>query len=127
MNVRAHPDAELDQAQLEKLASRLVGKRRELAEMFDALDQQITAKDDCSVADAAEAASRHEGRVRATGLLVQNKETIAEIDSALKRLTNGQYGVSELSGEPIPYERLLLVPWARSGVNESDRMRNRNE
>lgn len=124
MNIRAHPDAELDQAQLEKLASRLVGKRRELADMFDALNQQITAKDDCSVADAAQAASLQEGRVHASSLADHNRATIAEIDAALERMTSGRYGVSEVSGDPVPYARLLLVPWARTGADELDSSHN---
>lgn len=127
MKIRAHPDAELAQAQLEELVHCLTNKRRELADTFGSLNQQITTKDDCSVADAAEAASRHETRIRAAGMVDQNKETMAEIDSALNRLANGQYGISEFSGEPIPYERLLLVPWARSGVNEVDRTHKRND
>lgn len=118
MNSRAHPDAELSPAQLEELARRLVSMRRELAKMLGTLDRQIAAKDDCSIADAAEAASVQESRLRASGIANQHKQTIAEIDLAFKRLERGHYGVSESSGEPIAYERLLLIPWARTGADE---------
>jgi DnaK suppressor protein len=127
MKYRAHPDAELSQSQLKELASRLVSMRRELTGMFDTLNRQITSKDDCSIADAVEAASLQESRVRAKSLADHNRETIAEIDSALERLTCGRYGVSEMTGEPIPYARLLLIPWARTGADEHDRTCNRNE
>ncbi len=127
MKYRAHPDAELSQSQLEEFASRLVSKRRELTDMFDTLNRQITSKDDCSVADAAEAASLQESRVRARSLADHNRETIAEIDFALERLTSGRYGVSEITGEPIPCARLLLIPWARTGADEHDRIHDRNE
>jgi RNA polymerase-binding transcription factor DksA len=33
-------------------------------------------------------------------------------------MDNGRYGVSEVSGEPIPYARLLAVPWARTDSDE---------
>ncbi|HZE93886.1 MAG TPA: TraR/DksA C4-type zinc finger protein [Gemmatimonadales bacterium] len=41
---------------------------------------------------------------------------LAEIDAALERLykTPEQYGRCERSGKPIPFERLDLVPWART-------------
>ena len=68
MKIQAHPNAELSHSQLEELAGRLVHKRRELTDMFDTLNLQITSKDDCSVADAAEAASLQENRVRAKSL-----------------------------------------------------------
>ncbi len=57
LNLRAHIDAALSQAQLEELASRLTEKRRELTERMVNLEQQIVIKDDCSLADAADAAS----------------------------------------------------------------------
>jgi RNA polymerase-binding transcription factor DksA len=41
---------------------------------------------------------------------------LAEIDAALERLYKRpeQYGQCERSGKPIPFERLDLVPWART-------------
>ncbi len=118
MIFQAHSDAELTDSQLDELANRLVNKRRELADMLDKLDLQVAAKDDCSISDAAEAASLQESRARASGVADQHRQTIAEIDLALSRLENGRYGVSDTSGEPIAYERLLLSPWARTGSDE---------
>jgi len=41
---------------------------------------------------------------------------LAEIDAALERLYKrpDDYGRCERSGKPIPFERLDLVPWART-------------
>ena len=41
---------------------------------------------------------------------------LAEIDAAIERLhsTPDKYGVCEDTGEDIPYERLDLIPWART-------------
>ena len=78
----------------------------------------MAIKDDCSLADSADAASQQEGRLRAAGMLEQHRQIIGEIDAALHRLANGRYGISEASGEPIAYERLKLVPWARTGAGE---------
>jgi DnaK suppressor protein len=118
MEIRAHPDAGLDQSQLEELANRLISERRDLLEMLNTLYPQITLKDDCTVADAAEAASRQESRARASSLADNKRQTITEIDRALERLASGRYGISEESGEPIAFERLLLIPWARVGAHE---------
>ena len=40
---------------------------------------------------------------------------LAEIDDALERLYREpeNFGVSEKTGRPIPFERLKLIPWAR--------------
>jgi hypothetical protein len=63
-----------------------------------------------------EAASLQEEIARASGIADQHKQTISEIDHALKKLENGQYGVSEKLGEPIAYQTLSLIPWARTGI-----------
>jgi hypothetical protein len=74
-SIQAHTDAELNHAQLKKLEKRLVPKRRELANMFDTMNQQIVMKDDCSISDAAEAASVQESRAHAgSELTVQSRE-----------------------------------------------------
>lgn len=41
---------------------------------------------------------------------------LGEIGAALDRLRNGTYGVCELTGKPIPPERLQAVPWTRFTV-----------
>jgi DnaK suppressor protein len=41
-----------------------------------------------------------------------------QVEHALAKLAGGTYGVSETTGDPIPYERLAAVPWARQGVDE---------
>ena len=46
-----------------------------------------------------------------------SRETAAlrEIDAALSRLYRepSRFGVDEVTGEPIPFERLDIIPWAR--------------
>ena len=69
-------------------------------------------------ADAVDAAQLQEDRLRANGVLVRHRETVDEIDVALGKLGRGTYGVSETTGEPISYERLALIPWARAGLEE---------
>ena len=46
------------------------------------------------------------------------KRELAEVDAALQRVDDGTYGVSEISGRPIPEERLRAVPHARTLVDE---------
>jgi len=57
-------------------------------------------------------------RERDLALSGQARQTIAEIDAALERLTIGTYGYSVVSGRPIPRERLEAIPWAEVLVEE---------
>ena len=115
---RAHEDADLSPEQLTELAERLASKRHELQERIANLEEEIVTKDDCSHADPVDAASAQESRMRARGLAEQDRQSIGEIDAALRRLQIGTYGVSEYSGEPIGYQRLMLIPWARRAADD---------
>jgi RNA polymerase-binding transcription factor DksA len=55
-------------------------------------------------------------RERDLVLSAQAQQTVAEIDHALTKLENGTYGICEVSGQPIPRERLKAIPWARERV-----------
>ena len=57
-------------------------------------------------------------RERDLTLSAQARQTIADIDTALGRLTTGHYGYSTESGRPIPRERLEAIPWATMLVEE---------
>jgi RNA polymerase-binding transcription factor DksA len=57
-------------------------------------------------------------RERDLTLSAQARQTIADIEAALDRLTTGRYGYSSESGRPIPRERLEAIPWATMLVEE---------
>ena len=97
-----------------RLRNRLVAERERFATEISALVQSEREKADCSLTDPADAAAYLERRHRAAALRAQREATLEEIDAALLRLEQGRYGISESSGEPIPFERLEAVPWARS-------------
>ena len=45
-------------------------------------------------------------------LVVHDVERLARVDRALEKIRDGTYGVSDVSGGPIPRERLEAVPEA---------------
>ncbi|MBU3702211.1 MAG: hypothetical protein FGM58_09230, partial [Acidimicrobiia bacterium] len=55
-------------------------------------------------------------RERDLALSAQFSEQIEEIDRAMAKIDVGTYGMCEVSGQPIPRERLKAIPWARERV-----------
>ena len=51
-------------------------------------------------------------------LSAQAQDAVQQIDDALARIENGTYGISIISGEPIPKARLEFIPWAAERVEE---------
>jgi RNA polymerase-binding transcription factor DksA len=57
-------------------------------------------------------------RERDLALSAQARQTVAEIDTAFRRMAEGEYGYSIVSHKPIPRERLKAIPWAVELVEE---------
>lgn len=55
-------------------------------------------------------------RSQTTALLAAATEHLADVDAALARIESGGYGRCERCGAPIPRERLLARPAARTCV-----------
>jgi DnaK suppressor protein len=81
-------------------------------------DSQKTVREESGVGDSGDQS------VRLNDLDVEADEdavdrvTLTQVERALGRVEDGTYGVSELSGKPIPRERLEAVPYATRLVNE---------
>jgi DnaK suppressor protein len=82
-------------------------------------DSQETVREESGVGDSGDDATR------LNDLEVEADEgevdlvTLAQIQRALGRIEDGTYGVSEVSGKPIPKERLEAVPYATTLVEEA--------
>jgi RNA polymerase-binding transcription factor DksA len=48
----------------------------------------------------------------------RDREELAQVNRALERIAQGTYGRSEVSGKPIPIERLEALPHATTLVDE---------
>ena len=59
-------------------------------------------------------------RELAEGVIEQLREELAAIERAERRLDEGTYGRSVVSGKPIPDERLEAIPWAERTAEEQE-------
>ena len=50
------------------------------------------------------------------GLASFEQEALYEVDAALQRLDDSTYGICELTGKPISWERLKAIPWTRFSI-----------
>ncbi|MEV4833398.1 TraR/DksA C4-type zinc finger protein [Nonomuraea sp. NPDC049486] len=62
-------------------------------------------------------------RAHVQSLLEQARTHLAELDLAFERLRDGTYGSCESCGQPIPFERLKLLPAVKTCVKCASRRR----
>lgn len=60
-------------------------------------------------------------REKDLSILESLEAELAELEAALQRVDDGTYGVDEVTGEPIPAERLEAYPTARTNVGTERR------
>ncbi|KHT65453.1 hypothetical protein RJ45_01045 [Photobacterium gaetbulicola] len=118
MTIAYHPDSELDDEKLKHLYDELILKRAHFKEEVNKLNHLIAKKEECSVTDVAEAANIREEADRAMGLVEQYTETLSHIEKALLHMEHGTYGVSDKTGNPIPFERLKIIPWTSTCADD---------
>jgi len=58
-------------------------------------------------------------RERDLGLEEHEMHLLDEIDDALKRIDEGAYGICEVDGTQIEFDRLQALPWARTHLKHA--------
>lgn len=106
----------LTSRQLDELRGRLEGERSRILKVLSTPAPAGPQPD--QEAELEEAAQRETERARRAQIEARERALLAEVERALAKLSNGHYGLSEKTGDPIPYERLAAVPWARDAVGE---------
>ncbi|WP_146649001.1 TraR/DksA family transcriptional regulator [Labilithrix luteola] len=114
-------DMKLSTKDRESFRAVLESKRAELLRAHGQNIAAATELEEESLPDAMDVATRATGEGELLGLARQERELLAEIEMALSKLDAGTYGVSELSGRPIPIARLRAIPWARLTTEEEER------
>lgn len=112
----------LSARQVESLRTRLEQERDALMRQRqrEATDAVAAAEVTLDVGDRQDAAAIEAAQLAQWTLADHERARLAEIEAALRRMTDGTYGVCELSDEPIPYGRLEIEPTARTTVEAQE-------
>ena len=96
-------------AERDAIESRIATNRRGIQE---------TVRDEIGVGDFEDEASLISEREAEIDENDRDRKELAQVERALERIEHGTYGLSEVSGKPIPIERLEAVPYATTLVDE---------
>ena len=104
-------------AETEKIRAALAERRDELREEYDQTMSEIAEMQrdrltDSAGDDQADTGTKTFEREQEISLANSIRERITQVERALDRLDDGQYGWCERCGNPIPVERLAAFPSA---------------
>lgn len=114
------PESNLTSEQLRHLREKLEAKRKSLREKSGARVRSATRPDEEQLVEEGDIANQQVSVNESLGLASHEQALLAEVEGALRRIENGTFGVSEESGEPIAFERLDAIPWARANAAEAE-------
>jgi DnaK suppressor protein len=113
-------DATLDalRGELERHRERL---RREIAEQgADPDSAELAVELERGFADGAHSTAERAQRLAVAREL---RESLLDVERALRKLDSGTYGQCERCGQPVSPERLEALPWARLCITCKQRSR----
>jgi DnaK suppressor protein len=98
---------------------RLEAEKARLEAAVAALDAELKrpVREEEGVSDVGDEAANVFDREEAIAQIEVDRDILDRIEKALPRLDQGTYGISEVSGKPIPLERLVVLPWATTLVD----------
>jgi DnaK suppressor protein len=106
----------LTRTQLEELRRKLQDERLRILGVLQA--PATSPPPDDQKSEFEEVAQRATDSTHEVDIAERERALLAEVDRALAKFDDGKYGLSEKTGDPIRYERLAAVPWARYDVDE---------
>jgi DnaK suppressor protein len=115
------PASGLEEEQQARLHGRLLAERdtlsRRLKERREHLLESATRQ-----ADDADWAADSVDQSLLARLMDRDSKLLVEVERALRKMETGSYGLCELTGEPIGFERLWARPWSRHSLLAKERL-----
>ena len=110
----------LTPSQIEGFRVRLEGMRVALRARIADAEQELAGPDTISDAelDLADDGNMLFVHEQLLDQIAREQAELAQVERALARIVAGTYGISEVSGQPIPIERLNVRPFATTLVDE---------
>lgn len=115
-------EKKLDKKTLEQYKKKLEEKRRELSEAYTKNRHYGRESDEGGTQDLADKASSSYTKEFLYSLSNTEKSILEEVQHAIERMDDGEYGSCMECGEKISKKRLDAVPWARFCVPCQERV-----
>ena len=119
-------EAELTPEEFEELKQTLLGKRAEVIVLLEKHVREAVG-DSVNLPDEMDLASQQSERGFLLRMADKKKKLLGEIDRALRKFDEGEYGFCEGTGEPIGIRRLRIRPWTRWSIEYKEELEKKKK
>jgi DnaK suppressor protein len=107
----------MDKKRLEYYKKKLLARREELLRTIARTEEEGRQADDDPTVDLADKAANSYTKEFLFGMTNTDRALLNQIDVALKRIQEDEYGVCANCEEEMQQKRLEAVPWAKHCIN----------
>ncbi len=111
----ANAEPRLTKKQLGVLRRRLEEERSRILTVLRAPTANLASDEPRELEETAQRTTEQSDQLE---VAERERALLADVERALAKLNAGTYGIDEKTGDPIPYERLAAIPWARGRAAE---------
>lgn len=113
--------SELTEEELDYFRERLLKERKEVREKLNRHLNEAMVDNDRS-ADELDQAGRMSDQAYLMRLADKEQKLLKQIERALGKFEEGEYGYCEGTGEPISRKRLEIRPWTRYSIEHKEQL-----
>lgn len=121
--------AGLTSRELEFFRDLLLAKRRELVGDMSSMEREALTRSGENLSNLpihmADMGTDNYEQEFTLGLMEKDRQLLREINSALRKIEDGSYGICEGTGKPISKGRLEVAPWARYSIEHARKLESR--
>ena len=112
----------LKKADIEKFRQRLFELRSQFSKLVENVCQEVKTPEESKGYSQHQADGGTDDFYRNVSLQLSDEEykVLHLIDRALEKIDEGTYGICDISGEEIPYQRLEAIPYATVTVKAQE-------
>lgn len=113
----------LTKKEIEVFKNRLMEIRAQITNTLTEMSNDVRSADEPKGYSQHQADEGTDDFVRNVSLEVSNKEStiLKQVERALEKIDEGNYGVCDISGDEIPIKRLEAIPYATMTVSAQDK------
>jgi DnaK suppressor protein len=113
----------LKKADIAQFKAKLEELKKEHADVIRDVSEDVKTTDEAKGYSQHQADEGTDDFIRTISLQVSDKEfsILRQIERALEKITEGTYGICDLTGEEIPMARLEAIPYATMTVKAQEK------
>ncbi len=104
------PVSTMKEKEYESIRQQLLKRRDELNQRIHEITQNVRHADAPLSSDFSEQATERENEEVLDALGEAGRQELSQVNRTLARIDSGEYGICAACGEPIPEERLAILP-----------------